>query len=126
MTCQQNIDIKKKQYIYIIYLLKETLKTSTVQILYLKESIIRINKSQSVGTWLCVCEIWFWNKSIHTSRGSPPVSLDDDLRSPIASTDSLPVVNEFGWLFKGDAREKEDEEPSLAREAQDSLLCNRK
>lgn len=78
-----------------------------------------------MGTWLCVCEIWFWNKSIHTSRGSPPVSLDDDLQSPIASTDSLPVVNEFGWLFKGDA-EKEDGEPSLAREAQDSLLCNRK
>ena len=75
----------------------------------------------------CLCEMWCWNKSIHTLRGSPPVSLDDDRQSPTASTDSLPVVvNEFEWLFKGDTRERGDGEQSLVREAQDSLLCNRK
>lgn len=65
----------------------------------------------------CICEIWCRVMHIHTSRGSPALSLNDDL---------LVVVDEFERLFKGGTREREDAEPSVVREAQESLLCNRK
>lgn len=84
--------------------------------------LIKINHS-SCG---CMCKMWCWDKCIRTLRGSPPVSLDD-LRLPVDSNDSLPVVlNEFEWLFKGGIRESGNAEPSEVREARESLLCNRK
>jgi hypothetical protein len=62
----------------------------------------------------CLCEMWCWNKSIHTSRGSPPVSLDDDRRSPTASTDSLlVVVNEFLSGYSKETPKKGEMENNL-------------
>ena len=66
-----------------------------------------------------------WDKNIRTSRGSPPEF--PDLLSSKASDDFLPIdAVEFEWLFRGDARERGDALPSTFRDAQESLLCNRK